>query len=251
MSRCSLPVAMLLAALAGCGRHSEGRSNHGDCNPTGCFGCTDSTQTNCWPLPYDPCRSNADCHPGATCTNVGCCSGCHSDGDCRDGEVCTAAGYCAPGKAATTPVHGGPDGGAQDVPAAGPGVIPCALDAQCNPGEACVGGQCTHGASCGIPAVLCAREAECGASRTCSGGLCRAVCHSASDCPIGQHCSSSVCFDGAGTHGCVLDAECGPAYRCINATCHPLCAKDSQCGRQEFCDSGVCRADPRPTRAQP
>jgi hypothetical protein len=236
----------VVAGAAGCDRHERAHFRYGDCNPGGCFGCIDNSQGQCWPLPYDPCRTPGDCRTGTVCTTIGCAATCAVDDDCRQGEVCTAGGYCAPGDARTTPVGGSPaDGGSPGL--SDPGVIPCAFDGQCNAGQACVAGQCTHSPSCGIPAALCSTGADCGTGRACSGGLCHLNCGGSMGCPLGQVCSSGACYDLTPQHAeCLLDGDCGATFRCINATCHPLCARDSQCGTGEMCDQGVCRADPRP-----
>ena len=244
MSRHALFAATLAAlAAAGCHHDDRPRYSYGDCNQDGCFGCTDDSKRSCWPLPYQPCQGAAECKETEICTNVGCAARCAADDDCRLGEVCSAAGHCEPGNVSTNPVEN--PGGS---PGPAPGVIPCALDSQCFPGEACIGGQCTHSASCGIPANLCNADKDCGTGRVCSLGTCHQGCVLGADaCPIGQVCSSGYCIDmPPQVAQCLFDYQCGPASRCINAVCHPLCGVNSQCGRGEFCDSGVCRADIRP-----
>jgi hypothetical protein len=245
------PTVAAILVAAGC--HGDAsRGAFGECKPSGCFGCTDSTQTSCWPLPYGGCKATSDCKPNEVCTSIGCCAHCDGDGDCRPGEVCTAGGYCAPGQVTPTPVDDG-HGGGSDGGAATTGSLSCAADGDCRPGETCVARECTHSASCGIPATLCAKDADCGANRVCSTGTCRWSCGVTGACPIGQGCSSGVCFDVAPRVAqCVFDLDCGgAAARCIDATCHPLCSLDRQCGRGEFCDLGVCRADVRPVASAP
>jgi Cys-rich repeat protein len=70
----------------------------------------------------------------------------------------------------------------------------------------------------------------------------------ASDCGIGQVCTSGVCADdpSPAVAQCTFDTDCGTAFRCINAYCHPLCTTDSQCASHNVCDNGVCRAAYRP-----
>lgn len=250
MSRYALHASTLLlvAALgAGCDHDTDGAA-FGDCNGSGCFGCTDNTMQSCWPLPYDPCKSDAECSPGHVCTTLGCAETCTTADDCRPGEVCTAAGYCAPSNAKTTPVGGNPtnpNNPGNPPISSEPGVIPCLLDSHCYPGQACVAGKCTHSPTCGIPATMCNKAADCGAGRDCLEGKCHATC-AGSGCPIGQVCSSGLCIDTPNRFDCVFDYQCGAASRCINRVCHPLCGVDAQCGKGEFCDSGVCRADIRP-----
>jgi hypothetical protein len=219
-----LSAISLFALATGC----ERQDGNGYCDDSGCYGCSDQTHLNCWPLPHDSCNGQMVCQGGQICTSIGCCNPCKANSDCRKGETCTGEGYCAPDGVQTTPIDQAAT--PNNNPNSNPNTDP-------------------NNMLCGIAPTLCAADADCGASRACRGGMCHAACASSSSCPVGQGCVSGVCVDQAPQVAqCLWDFDCGPASRCINATCHPLCGTNTQCAAGELCDSGVCRADVRPAR---
>ena len=248
-----------LLALSACSQNASVGTPSSVCSATDCQACSDSSHTNCWPLPHAKCSRASDCGGGEVCTNVGCCGVCTDSSTCRVGEVCSADGFCAPVDVPTTPI------GSVQMPAAcrqdadctggkrcsaGSCVSACATAADCAAGLECSAGVCrAPGASmCGISSALCQSDVQCGAGRACRDGRCYLACGPASTtCPVGQQCNGAVCVETTlATGECLYDAECGPGWRCINATCHPHCTTIRDCGAGELCEWGACRADFRP-----
>src|SRR5262249_38773948 len=139
MSRAvSFALCCMLAAAAGCNRDNS----VGYCDDSGCFACSDSSRTNCWPVQHDPCQAATDCAGNQVSTTVGCCPRCTADSDCQTGEPCPN-GYCGPKNTPTQPITTQPTNSGRTA---------CRTDVACVAGQVCSGGFCSpaHAPACGI-----------------------------------------------------------------------------------------------------
>ena len=165
--------------------------------------CVEEYKGCCGHCEAAQCASDADCGACAACVG-GTCMGlgdvsCLNDADCLAGETCVidplnpCANHCAQ-------------------------AVPCAVDTDCAPCQACVNGACVTPAPAG-----CLSDADCAEGEVCEQGL-------PGDCQ--NHCVPAQI-------GCTTDADCGACQVCVANQCQGTglvaCAEHADCAADQFC----------------
>jgi len=89
----------------------------------------------------------------------------------------------------------------------------CAVDADCDGGQTCVGGQCTAA----LPGSPCAGNSDCTKTgQLCINKQCSKACTASTDCDAGQQCA-------ADNH------------------CHTVCDSNQGCPSNQKCETGWCQ----------
>ena len=114
-----------------------------------------------------------------------------------------------------------------------------------------VSGVTPHLSPFGVIVVPCADDADCPAGTACVNGSCAAnQCEAAEICDnrVDDDCNGAV-DDGCGCQStCASDADCAPGDLCVAdpagcTSCQPSappCASDADCARGELCQNGAC-----------
>lgn len=174
------------------------------------------------------CPGQQVCGPDAECRD-----GCRSDDECVAEQVCSRA-TCADA------TELGPDGAL--APAAEPPTVPapCGFDSDCPLPLVCVAGSCQP---------PCALDADCRPGQRCEAAACVAVttpgaCLRNSDCDVGDVCRDGRCQAEPSSPECDYDSDCGTdGQRCAAGVCRCECATDDDCGATEACARG-CQCVP-------
>jgi hypothetical protein len=146
------------------------------------------------------CGDSERCGARESCVDDVCRPECDDSDDCPEPyQVCSGSGYC---------------------------VGECISDRECDPGEACVAGDCIASSYCDGP----------GDDRCRIGGDACSVDEDGGDsCSVGDQCIAGRCEPA-----CVTDAECGPDAVCHEGMCVRACDSRFDCAGDLTCIGGAC-----------
>jgi len=155
-----------------------------------------------------PCQDNGSCRSGV-CT--------HSPGGCRADADCVPPRVCDPFQSQCVTVAS------------------CTTDAQCGPGQLCIGGQCTTISQCNS-------SADCPSGTVCYNGTCylAPTCYSDLDCAPGEQCDGWACQPVT----CLVNADCQENWMCRASRCIPpaYCTTAADCPLNGLqCINWVCQ----------
>jgi hypothetical protein len=89
----------------------------------------------------------------------------------------------------------------------------CKVDADCDGGQICVGGQCTAA----LPGFPCAGNSDCiKTGQLCINKQCSKACTASTDCDAGQQCAA-------------------------DNYCHTVCDSNQGCPSNQKCETGWCQ----------
>lgn len=251
---------------------TDQRCRRGACGPI----CLDDTEcgdgqvcaSNGTCAPRPECAKETDCATGFTCTQGKCT--CTADTSCAANQQCIS-GTCQARKRCTADADCLGTGGRCEV-TQGLCLPVCRMPADCAPNldprvafalYTCAQGTCTR---------RCTGDVQCGGQGfICQNGLCAvAQCKTATDCPMGQYCTSAIfgrceSFTTCSTNAQCLrnyeckrfeQAQCPPGFDCTQKICLelPRCLADGDCVSgvpgspmsmpTGYCEEGHCQASP-------
>lgn len=115
-----------------------------------------------------------------------------------------------------------------------PKACSCTQDSQCQPGQACIGGQCKQ--------APCTSNSQCAQGLACVNGDCvQPSCATSDQCAPGFSCENNRCVSGCPVcRSCTTQADCGANGFCAdlgggNNKCLVVCGRTGECPGDSTC----------------